>query len=152
GTMAFQYQFNGLNGDFNFLPNPFAPTGAGILSNISNSSYNALQVEAWRRMPGSIQFQGSYTFSKVLTDSGGRPTRYESFLDLNNAKIERARAPFDMTHGIKANAIYDLPLGRSHRLNFRPLERLLSGWTTSGILAWQSGSPFSVLSGRGTLS
>ena len=44
-----------------------------MLSNISNSSYNALQVEVRRRMPGSLQFQGSSTFSKVLTDSGGRP-------------------------------------------------------------------------------
>ena len=73
-------------------------------------------------MPGSLQFQGSYSFSKVLTDSGGRPNPYESFLDVNNAKIERARAPFDMTHGIKVNAIYDLPLGRGHLVNFRPLE------------------------------
>ena len=152
GTMAFQYQFNGLNGDFNFVPNPFAPTGTVMLSNISNSSYNALQVEVRRRIPGGLQFQGSYTFSKVLTDSGGSPSRYESFLDINNAKIERARAPFDMTHGIKGNAIYDLPLGRGQRLNFRPLERLLSGWSVSGALVWQSGAPFSVLSGRGTLS
>ena len=44
------------------------------------------------------------------------------FSTVNNAKIERARAPFDMTNGIKVNAIYDLPLGRGHLVNLRPLE------------------------------
>jgi hypothetical protein len=29
---------------------------------------------------------------------------------------------------------------------------LLTGWAASGFLTWQSGSPFSILSGRGTLT
>src|SRR5262249_53454822 len=29
--------------------------------------------------------------------------------------------------------------------------RLISGWTVSGIMSWESGAPFSILSSRGTL-
>ena len=57
--------------------------------------------------------------------------------------------PNDVTHQLKANYAYDLPLGPGHVLNSRRWARLLSGWTTSGNLSYQSGNPFSVYSGRG---
>jgi len=153
GDLAATYQFSGLNGPVNFFPNPFALGGAFLVNNYSYSSYNALQVDVRRRAPGGLQFQANYTFSKVLSDSTGLGSlRLEPFLDLNNPKIERARAPYDLTHAIKANAILDLPFGQGHRLNARSLGRVLTGWAASGVMTWQSGGAFSVLSGRGTLN
>lgn len=152
GQMAAQYTTDGNNGSVNFFQNPNA-LGADYLTNYSNSTYNALQLDVSRRMATGLQFQGNYTYSKVLSDSTGTSqTRLEHFLDLGNGKIERARADFDLTHAIKGNFAYDLPVGKGHRANYGPLHALLSGWTTSGILTWQSGAPFSVLSGRGTLN
>src|SRR6202035_573591 len=55
-------------------------------------------------------------------------------------------------HAIKANWQYDLPMGKGQRFNVRHLGPLLSGWSLSGILTWQSGSPFSIVSQRGTLN
>jgi hypothetical protein len=79
----------------------------------------------------------------VLSDSAGTSqSRLEHFLDLANPKIERARADFDLTHAIKANAVYDLPIRH----------RWLGGWAVSGIMTYQSGAPFSILSQRGTLN
>ena len=152
GQLAAQYQTDGLNGSVNFFQNPFA-LGTDLLENYTNSTYNALQVEVRRRTRQGFDFQANYTFSKVLSDSyGTSQSRLEHFLDLGNGKIERERADFDVTHAIKGNAVYDLPVGKGHRLNIRPLERLLSGWAASGILTWQSGTPFSILSGRATLN
>ena len=37
-------------------------------------------------------------------------------------------------------------------MNERHLNRVLSGWTTAGIFTAQTGTPFSVLSVRGTLN
>ncbi|MGH8245163.1 MAG: hypothetical protein ACREUU_01880, partial [Gammaproteobacteria bacterium] len=37
-------------------------------------------------------------------------------------------------------------------MNVRGLGRLLRGWSTSGILTYQSGTPFSIFSARGTLN
>ena len=144
GQLAATYQINDSNGSVQFFPNPVA-LGADYLTNYSHSTYNALQAEVRRRTRGGLDFQANYTFSKVLSDSAGTSqSRLEHFLDLANTKIERSRADFDLTHVIKGNAIYELPwLKRS---------RWLGGWSVSGIATWQSGSPFSVVSGRGTLN
>ena len=143
---------DGNNGSVNLFANPNA-LGADYLTNYSNSTYNSLQVDLRRRMSTGLQFQANYTYSKVLSDSGGTSqSRLEHFLDLDNPQIERARAEFDLTHAIKGNFAYDLPVGKGHRLNYHPLRHVLSGWTTSGIMTWQSGTPFSVMSGRGTLN
>ena len=44
---------------------------ADLITNFSNSSYHALQVELRRRAASGLQFQANYTFGKVLTDSSG---------------------------------------------------------------------------------
>ena len=151
GALASEYQFRGLNGAVQFFPNPSAWIAA-LLTNFSHSSYNALQVEATRRLRAGAQLQTNYTFSKVLANADDNLTRFHAFLDINNARNERARSAFDLTHVIKANAIADLPFGQGRRVDWPPLRRLLSGWAASGLLIWQSGAPFSVVSGRSTLN
>ncbi|MGH8249000.1 MAG: hypothetical protein ACREUU_21545, partial [Gammaproteobacteria bacterium] len=156
GDLASTYQIQGQNGPFSFFPNAVA-LATTSLSNYSNSSYNALQIDVRSRVRAGLQFQANYTYSKVLSDAAAGSendfqNRIEAFLDERNPKIERARAPFDLTHAIKANYFYSLPLGPGHRLNVRGLGRLLGGWSTSGVLTWQSGTPFSILSARGTLN
>src|SRR5262249_14028394 len=128
-----------------------------LLTNYSNSTYNSLQFEVRTRTRRDVQFQANYTFSKVLSDAAAGSenqfqNRNEALLDNNNPRIERARAPFDLTHVIKGNYVYNFPLGEGHRVRVNGLGRLLTGWWTSGILTWQSGSPFSTLSGRGTFN
>jgi hypothetical protein len=150
--LAYQYQVNGFTAPVQFFPNPNA-LGADTITNFSNSSYNSLQVEARRQVTSGLNFQGNYTYSKVLSDAAGdSQVRFEAFLDLNNTKIERSVAPFDIRHAIKSNWIYDLPMGKNHRFNVRHLGGLMSGWSLSSILTWQSGSPFSIVSQRGTLN
>jgi hypothetical protein len=73
--------------------------------------------------------------------------RFEAFMDNNNPRLDRARAPFDLTHVMKFNYVYRLPLGEGHMLGFKPLNRVLSGWQTSGIFVHQSGQPFSICAG-----
>jgi hypothetical protein len=88
-----------------------------------------------------------------LSESSGETSiRFEPFLDNQSAKIERARTVNDLTHVIKANGVYNLLIGRGHRLDWRPLSRVMSGWTVAGLTIWQSGGPFSILSSRDTLN
>lgn len=152
GELANIYQTNRLNGPFNFYRNPFA-LGTNMLTNYSNSTYNALQVDVRRRVGKGLLVQGNYSYSKVLSDAAGDgQTRFEAFLDINNAKIERARAPYDLTHQFKANWVYEFPFGEGQWLDVVKLRRIIGGWSMSGILTWQSGTPFSILSERGTLN
>jgi len=152
GQLAANYQETGTNGSVNFFPNPNA-LETDMLNNFSNSTYNALQVVVQHRSHLGLDFSGSYAFSKVLSDTAGdSQSRIEQFLDVYNPGIERSRANFDLRHSIKANAIYDFPMGKGHRLSYGPLNKLLGGWSTGLVMSWQSGAPFSILSGLGTLN
>jgi len=155
GQLAFIYQNTGQNGPVNFFTNPIA-AATNYFLNYSNSTYNALQFDVRGRLR-DMTFQANYTFSKVLSDSiagsqNNFQSRVEALLDNNQPQIERARAPFDVTHVIKGNFVYRLPIGAGHWLNPRHLERVFSGWSVSSIISKQSGSPFSILSTRGTLN
>ncbi len=152
GELASTYQINRLNGAYNFFRNPFA-LGTNMITNYSNSNYHALQMEARRQVRSGLIFQVNYTYSKVLSDAfGDAQHRFEPFLDNDNPKIERARSPYDLTHVLKGNWVYELPMGDGRALDWRPMRRVLGGWSVSGFLTWQSGTPFSVNSGRGTLN
>ncbi len=120
---------------------------ADLTTNYSSSSYNALQVEVRRRAAAGIQLQGNYSFSKVLTDSSGAAVRFDPFLDNDSPGIERARADFDLNHVFNFNFVWPLPFGEGGRL-----APLVSGWTLSSIVSWQSGAPLSLLSGRATIN
>jgi len=156
GQLAFTYQNQGQNGTVvNFFANPIA-AATNLLMNYSNSTYNALQFDVRGRLR-DLTFQANYTFSKVLSDSiagsqNNFQSRVESLLDSKQPQIERARAPFDVTHVIKGNFVYRLPLGAGHWFNPKHLDRVFSGWSVSSIISKQSGSPFSILSARGTLN
>jgi hypothetical protein len=138
-------------------PNPLLQA-ADILGNYSSSSYNAGIVEVRRRFRRGLNFQGSYAFSKVFTDysadTNADTSRFLPYLDNAHPGLDRARANFDLSHAFKANFLYELPLGKGHA--WAPsnslLNKLVSGWTMSSIFTWQSGAPFSIMSGRGTLN
>jgi hypothetical protein len=150
GELANYYQTNGINGTVNFYRNPNA-LGADVIANYSHSTYNSLQVEVRRRPGRGLSMSGNYTFSKVLSDADGdAPTRFQAFLDVDNPKLERGRANFDLNHMIKANGYYELPFGRGGRMKNPVLGVVLGGWTVGSTMVWQSGAPFSILSGRGT--
>jgi hypothetical protein len=112
-------------------------------------------VDFTRRFNNGLQWQANYVYSKVLSDSAGDgQTRFEPFLDIANAGIERARTPFDLTHSFKVNAAYELPVGKGRKMSISNpvLDRVVGGWAVSGFMTWTSGAPFSVNSGRGTLN
>ena len=88
-----------------------------------------------KRFSQGFSFLAHYTFSKVLSDAvGDQQVRFEPFLDNNNPKNERARAPYDITHAFGANGSYELPFGEGHRLNVadKGLGRLISGFYQIG--------------------
>jgi hypothetical protein len=150
GTLAQFYQTNRLNGNVNFFPNPNA-LALNYTSNGADSTYNSLQLDARKRYSNGLALQANYTFSKVLSNTlGDTQTNFEPFLDNANPQAERAPAPFDLRHIFKANGTYELPMGPGHSFNPKYFGRVLGGWTVGSILTWQSGSPFSILTGSAT--
>jgi hypothetical protein len=136
-----------------FYNNPLV-LGANTVANGAYSNYNGLQLEARRRTRAGLQFQFGYSFSKALSNtSGDLQTNFEPLLDNNNPSLEKSRSPYDITHSFKSNFYYELPYGPGKKWHGnKVINEVLGGWALSGIWSYNSGSPYSILSGLGTLN
>ena len=153
GTLADTYMTNKYNGQVQFYNNPNVQ-GANLITNGAMSIYHGLQLEATKRTRSGLLLQFSYSFSKTLSNaSGDAQTNFEPMLDNNNPSLEYARAPQDIRHSFKANYYYELPYGKGKRWSGnKAMNAVLGGWAISGIWTYYSGSPYSILSGWGTLN
>ena len=130
-----------------FQVNPLNGGASTEMTNRNSSTYNSGQVEIRRRLAGGLQLQGSYTFSKSLTDAN-TPT-------IRNWGGDKGPTTFDIRHGIKATWIYQLPFGQGRPLLYSAhgvLGKVVSGWEMAGVGRLQSGSPTNITSGRGTFN
>ena len=140
-----------------FVANPNA-NFIQILGNNSMSNYHSLQAEFRRRFSAGLQFQADYTFSKALTDSrdayGNNQNDLTSFRTLRNTHLDYTRSNQDQTHRFVANALYELPFGSGrHFLNTHGVvNQVLGGWSVGGIVTWQTGPPWYVVSNRATFN
>ena len=75
-------------------------------------------------------------------------------MDNFRPELNTGRSVFHVTHVISANAIYELPFGRDSKWLNRTgsSNAIVGGWQVGPIFAWQSGSPISIYSGRGTFN
>lgn len=103
----------------------------------ASSSYHALQVSA-RRSFGGLTLNAAYTYSHSIDDASDR---YDAgFVNSYNPGANRASSSFDARHLLNIGYVYDLPFFKKSG----PSHTFLGGWQWSGIMAYQSGTPFSV--------
>src|SRR5258708_26273329 len=124
---------------FSFFPNPLT-LYSSELSNYTNSSYNGLSVQARRRTRSGLQLQASYVYSKAFSDTSVE-RGLDAILDNNNPRIERARAPWDLTHSFKLNHYFPLPAGDGHRFSYHPSNRVIPSSALSAFLTLQPAAP-----------
>ncbi len=129
---------------------PFAPNFAGILAQSTqfDSSYNSLQLSLNKKPSYGLSFLASYTYSKSIDtlstpqafrNAVGQPTQP---MDNTNIRLDRGRSAFDARHRFVVSYLYEFP---DYSGGSGPAKKLLSGWALNGILALQSGLPFTVL-------
>jgi hypothetical protein len=154
-------------GKFFFIPYPqFNAGGMQIIDSNSFSNYHGGVFQLSRRFEQGLELNAAYTWSKSLDDKSYDPTftRISSGtavsaastpFDANDRRLNYGPSDFDRTHLFQTSAIYELPFGRGKR--FFPsanglVSRLIGGWTVTTALVWQSGVPFTVVSGTNTVS
>jgi len=131
-----------------FVANPDVGTnGSFLVDNSGATTYNSLVVELRRRLAKGLLVQGSYAFGKSLTNmfvsSSAVAINYNSLRAPGNDKTV---SPFGITHGFKADWIYELPIGKGQALLGGAsgwTDRLIGGWAFHGTTRIQSGSPVS---------
>jgi hypothetical protein len=123
------------------------------IESVANSTYHSMELKVEKRYTKGLSLLGSYTFSKSTDNSPGISTSSNaSSATAQNAfdlRAERGLSDFDIRHRFVASTIWEIPLGKGHKIfSGGPLAHIFGGWQASGILSLQSGRPFTaVLSG-----
>jgi hypothetical protein len=135
-------------GDFNQEDNSFTPDRTG------NSTYHAMQAQVNKRFAQGLSFLVSYTVSKNITDADSSGPGVAGFMGANawigqnsyDRRAEKAVSELDTPQSLVASFFYELPMGRG-----KPVvnsggwaNRIVGGWSVSGILSYQSGLPTAV--------
>ena len=109
------------------------------------SNYHALTFTLRNRGWHGLVYDINYTFSKSL-DQGGRTQGFiNGFDDSFNPNAMYGPSYFDRTHVFNATFNYNLPFGQGHRLSGgRGLNRIIGGWSMTGIFRANSGLPLVV--------
>jgi hypothetical protein len=110
------------------------------------SIYHSLQMTAERRFASGFSLLTNYTFGKAIDNNQGSANKATGSTVTNplNQRFDRAPADFDITHVFNMSGIWQLP-GQYENSFARGV---LGGWTLTGILALNSGFPFTVSSGQ----
>jgi hypothetical protein len=142
-----------------FQANPFAAGTNAALNLMSDdgsfANYHGLQLEFRRRYSKGFTINANYTFAKALGDMYADSTNAtRHYTTLRDKSIDRGPSPFDIRHAFQANWTYELPFGADQRFATGSgiLDRVIGGWSFSGIMRWQSGRPFRLTSGRNTFN
>jgi hypothetical protein len=137
-------QFFGLNSD-------------GQLENLGQSSYNALEAQLTRRFHNGLNLLASYTWSKTLTNAdaalpffatlhqgGAGQFPYDPRRDVSLSNQ-------DLPHNFVAAYIYELPFGKGKRFvsGGGVSDRVLGGWSVSGVHRYESGQPIALACATG---
>ena len=136
-------------------PAVFAATNNGPTQDAQdiNSFYHSLQVSAEKRMSRGLTILGNYTYSKSIddlpngggvADIGADTVSPRPWDDPLRHQFDRGPSDFDHTHRFVASYVWQLP-GLSGANGF--VRHVFGDWELGGLVAAQTGRPFTVLSG-----
>jgi hypothetical protein len=106
-----------------------------------SSNYNSLQATLRKRFSYGLALQGSYTWSRSLTNTVGSGSYYsQNSNDPADPDQQYGPSDFDRTQRFIFNYQYDLPFGKHQGA----LGKLLEGWSVAGITTAQTGRPITI--------
>ena len=124
---------------------PYA--GLGSLQYVlpfQNSNYHALQAALKKQTAHGLTMIANYTYSKCM-DNNSQTIGTVSVTHKLDPQLDYARCDFDATHRANLSLVYDLPrVNALHGI----ASQIVNYWSLTSIVTLQSGSPFSVYSGR----
>ncbi len=122
-------------------------TWSGVGDRSGHSTYHAMVLSLERRVSNGVYLQGSYVWSKILTDTdavdaGGRA------MDQYNRRWEKSVGGFDLPHNAKLSYILDAPFGKGKKFDMgKAANFAIGGWRFSAIHVYTSGQPIQLTGG-----
>ena len=106
--------------------------------------YHAGVLKLTQRMTAGFLFQGSYTYSKLMTNADVFSGSTGS-MDTAQPELEYSIGRLDQTHSIKLNTVFELPFGSGKRwLTSGIGSHVLGGWRIAAVQSYSSGLPIGV--------
>jgi hypothetical protein len=122
----------------------YAPDYASIINyeNVINSTYHALQLTLNKRFSQGFTIQSNYTYGKSID---GMSIDVDGFngQDTLDMRPDKALSDYDTRQRFVSSFLWEVPGPKSGVGKW-----VLGGWQANGILIVQSGTPFTVTSGR----
>lgn len=134
-------------------PYPRFTTVSLYRNNVGNTNYNSLQAKLEQRLSRGLAYLVSYTRSRLIDDAGSvfdasiqtGPVANFPVADSFNRTLERDVSTGDIPNVFVASFTYELPVGKGRFFNTNGLaDRLLGGWSITGLVQLQSGITFPV--------
>jgi len=117
-----------------FVPNFFvmnpAVTNANVVTDRNSTKFDSLQIEVRRRLSRGLLVSGNYSY-------GIRKGVVTRSLHFDRMQVDTS----DIPHAVKANWVYQVPVGRGRRFGTdmgRVLDGFVGGWEFSGNARFQS--------------
>jgi hypothetical protein len=108
------------------------------------SMYHAAVLKLTQRLSRGFLFQGSYTYSRLMTNADTFSGSTGS-MDTAQPDLEYTIGRYDQPHAIKLSTVYELPFGEGRRwLTEGILGQIIGGWRVAGIQIYASGLPIGV--------
>jgi hypothetical protein len=112
-------------------------------TNLGDSHYNSLQSHLTMRSWHGLTTSVAYTWSHFLSDIGAL-TVGSTTMNARCYRCEMASDPSDRKHVLIINHVYQLPVGRGHRLLANGVVgHVVGSWQIDGIWSVMSGTPLS---------
>jgi len=107
--------------------------------NAARSEYNALQFSVNRRFTKGLGYGLAYTYSSSYDNADNRRDQIYNTYDDSNFW---GWSDFDTRHVLIMNTVWEAPFFKNSTNAL--LKNVLGGWTLSGVVQFQTGTPFTV--------
>jgi len=108
------------------------------------SMYHAAVLKLTQRLNDGFVFQGSYTYSKLMTNADSFSGSTGS-LDTAQPDLEYSIGRLDQTHSIKLSTVFELPFGEGKRwVTGGIASKVIGGWRIAAVQNYTSGLPIGV--------
>ncbi len=131
---------------FGLYTNPTTNSQIELLQQTTDggrSNYNAAVVSFRKAMSHGLQYQLNYTWSHAIGTQGTNQQYIYSNGDPYNYGLDYGSEFFDHRHTLTGLWYYELPFGKGKTFNTSSgvLDRIVGGWSYSGIFNFFTGSP-----------
>jgi len=115
------------------------------------SMYHAAVLKLTQRLTNGFLFQGSYTYSKLMTNADTFSGSTGS-MDAAQPELEYSIGRLDQPHVIKLNTVFELPFGPGRRwVQEGVASHVIGGWRIAAVQSYSSGLPIGVTTGAAPL-